>query len=483
MLRLYNTLTRKKEKFIPISDRKVGFYSCGITAYFYPHIGNMRRYVMDDIVKRTMLHDKYYVTHVENITDVGHLVGDANTTDDKMRVEAEKEHKTMKAVAMFYFGIFENDMKLLNIIKPSKMPFASEHVPEMISLIKKLDDKGFLYRLDSGIYFDTSRFKDYGRLTGSDFDTLNAQLKGGARVERVAGIRNITDFAVWRFAEGTDMIWDSPWGRGFPGWHIECSVLSMMELGEHFDVHTGGVDHIAVHHSNEIAQSESATGKKFVNYWVHHEFLTVNGQKMSKSLGNIYTVQHVLERGYSPMALRMFMLSGHYRQILNFTFEAMDNIANTLNGIYSFLERLEEIKGTAKNADSADFRRAISSHKRGFFKALDDDINTPLALAEMHAVINYANARRAVGKLNKAEARHVIRAMLEFDKVLGLNFEAHLKPASKPLEKEVQDLLDEREKARKSRDFKRADEIRKLLKDKYNVALEDTSEGVRWHKD
>ena len=307
MLRLYNTLTRKKEKFIPISDRKVGFYSCGITAYFYPHIGNMRRYVMDDIVKRTMLHDKYYVTHVENITDVGHLVGDANTTDDKMRVEAEKEHKTMKAVAMFYFGIFENDMKLLNIIKPSKMPFASEHVPEMISLIKKLDDKGFLYRLDSGIYFDTSRFKDYGRLTGSDFDTLNAQLKGGARVERVAGIRNITDFAVWRFAEGTDMIWDSPWGRGFPGWHIECSVLSMMELGEHFDVHTGGVDHIAVHHSNEIAQSESATGKKFVNYWVHHEFLTVNGQKMSKSLGNQIDPLAVASE-LSPDALRYYLL-------------------------------------------------------------------------------------------------------------------------------------------------------------------------------
>ncbi len=481
MLRLYNTLTRKIQRFKPINDRRVGIYACGITAYFYPHIGNMRRYIMEDVVKRVLLHDGYAVEHIENVTDVGHLQGDANTTDDKMRVEAEKEHKTMKEVAQFYFSIFEKDMKLLNILIPDKMPFASEHIPEMIALIKALDEKGYLYKTSSGMYFDTSKFKDYGKLTGSNFKKLNEQLKAGARVERVEGIRNITDFAVWRFAEGSDMIWDSPWGRGFPGWHIECSALSMKELGHHFDMHTGGVDHIAVHHSNEIAQSEAATDQKFVNYWVHYEFLTVDGQKMSKSIGNIYTVKQVLDKGYSPMALRMFMISGHYRQILNFTFEGLGNATKTLNGIYSFIERLGEVKHKEKDDDTKEFKKGISNHRRLFFKALDDDINTPQAMAEMHAIISAANARKESGKLNRAEARYVIKAMLSLDDVLGLGFGEHISAKKAPLEKEVREFVNERERARREKNFKKSDEIRNLLKEKYHVVLEDTSEGVRWH--
>lgn len=483
MLRLYNTLTRKKERLKPINDKHVGLYSCGITAYFYPHIGNMRRYIMEDVIKRVMLHDGYAVEHVENVTDVGHLIGDANTTDDKMRVEAEKEHKTMKEIASFYFGIFEKDMERLNVIRPDKMPFASEHIPEMIALIKKLDEKGYLYKIGSGMYFDTSKFKNYGQLAGSDFETLNAQLKGGARVERVEGIRNITDFAVWRFAGGKEMIWNSPWGRGFPGWHLECSALSMKELGEHFDMHTGGVDHIAVHHSNEIAQSEAATGQKFVNYWVHHEFLTVDGQKMAKSIGNIYTVQQVLDKGYSPMALRMFMLSGHYRQILNFTFGALDNTAKTLDGVYSFIERLGEVRNKGKNEDVKEFKKLVNMHKKAFFKAIDDDINTPQALAEMHAVISVTNVRREAGKLNRTEARYVTKAMLAFDEVLGLGFGEHAGVKRAPLERDVKKLVDEREKAREGKEFKRADEIRALLKEKYHVVLEDTEEGVRWRRE
>ncbi len=482
MLKLYNTLTRKKERFKPISDKKVGMYACGITAYYSSHVGNMRKYTMDDVIKRVLLHDGYTVEHVENVTDVGHLAGDANTTDDKMRVSAEKQHKTMKEVADYYFGIFSKESGLLNIIPPGKFVFASEHIDEMLALIKRLDEKGYLYRLNTGMYFDTSKFKEYGRLTGSTFKKLNAQLKAGARVERVEGIRNLTDFAVWRFAEGEDMIWDSPWGRGFPGWHIECSTMSMKYLGEHFDIHTAGVDHIAIHSSNEIAQSESATGQKFVNYWVHHEFLIIDGRKMSKSLGNIYTVQHVIDKGYSPLALRLFYISGHYRQVLNFTFDALKSVENTLNGIYAFMERMSDIKNAAVNADSPEFRKRIGAERRAFFKSLDDDVNTPEALSRMHALISEANRRASSGKLNRSEARTVVKAMLELDDVLGLDL-AKSTGRKAALERGVQNLIDEREIARVAKDFKKADQIRTMLKEKHHIVLEDTPEGVRWHKE
>ncbi|MCL5430198.1 MAG: cysteine--tRNA ligase [Candidatus Marsarchaeota archaeon] len=483
MLHLYNTLTHKKETFRPINGKNVGFYTCGITAYYTAHIGNMRKYTMDDVIKRVLMHNGYSVEHIENVTDVGHLAGDANTTDDKMRVSAETQHKTMKQIAEAYFGMFLKESDYLNIIKPNQFLFASENIQVMFDLIKKLDDKGYLYKIGTGMYYDTSKFKNYGKLTGSTFKQLNEKLKAGATVERVDGIRNITDFAVWRFAEGTDMIWDSPWGRGFPGWHIECSAMSMKALGEHFDVHTGGVDHIAIHHSNEIAQSEAATGQKFVNYWVHHEFLVVNGQKMSKSIGNIYTVQQIIDKGYSPMALRLFYMSGHYRQILNFTFEALTNTENTIKSIYNFLGRLSEAKNKSKNDDTKEFKKKISDHKRMFFKTLDDDINTPMALAEMHAVMNDTNQRESTGKLNSSEAKFVIKTMLSFDSVLGLRFDEHIKSKKEPLDKEIKRLIEEREAARNGRDFKKADDIRNVLKDKYHIIIEDTKEGMRWHKE
>ncbi len=484
MLKLYNTLIRKKMPFKPIHDKLVGLYTCGITAYYSPHIGNMRTYINEDVIRRVIQRNGYSVTHIQNVTDVGHLVSDADTGEDKLRLAAEKEHRTMRSIADFYTKMFTDDMESLNILMPSLMPKPSEHIPEIISLIKRIDEKGFLYKAEDGMYFDTAKFKSYGELTGMTLKELLDNLKAGARVDVVKGKKNITDFVVWRFAHGDEkeMIWDSPWGRGFPGWHIECSALSMKYLGEHFDIHTGGVDHIAIHHTNEIAQSEAATGQKFVNYWMHMNFLVVEGQKMSKSLRNIFTVQDILGRGYNPLAFRLFMMSGHYRQILNFTFEGLDNAVKTLNGMYSFLERLGEVKNTAKNLDTNDFKKAITTHKKLFFKALNDDINTPQSLAEMHAVISETNSRKESGKLNKAEARFVAKVMLTFDEVLGLNFAEHVSAKKEPLAAEIKKLVDERETARKSKDFKKADEIRKLLGEKYHIVLEDTKDGVVWHK-
>jgi cysteinyl-tRNA synthetase len=482
MLKLYNSLTRKKETFRPINkDNHVGLYTCGITAYFSAHIGNMRTYTNQDIIKRLLMHNGYTGVHVENITDVGHLVSDADTGEDKLRLEATKERKSMKEVADFYTEVYLKDRQLLNLIPPDYMPKATDHIKEMLDLLELLDQKGFLYKAENGIYFDTSKFKDYGKLTGMTFKQLNSQQREGARVEKVEGKRNATDFAVWRFAPGgeKEMVWDSKWGMGFPGWHLECSAMSMKYLGKHFDIHCGGIDHLQIHHPNEIAQSEAATGEKFVNYWMHMNFLTVDGNKMSKSLRNIYTMQDIVEKGYSPMALRLFYISGHYRQSLNFTFEALSNTEKTLKGIYSFIERLAEVGNKEENPDTAEFKKKIAGYKKDFFKELNNDINMPAALANLHAVINETNAR---AKLNRKEARAVIKAVLEMDQILGLKMGRHVQ-ANKRLDDDIQKLVNEREAARKNKDFKRSDEIRAMLKGKYRVVLEDTKEGVRWHKE
>lgn len=482
MLKLYNTLTHKKEVFRPIEDRKVRMYACGPTVYYMAHIGNMRKNVYDDLLDRVLRHGGYEVEHIMNLTDVGHLISDADEGEDKLRLEAEKEHKSMHDIADFYTKMIFNDFRLLNIRMPEKTPKASEHIGDMIALIKRLDEKGYLYKAEDGVYFDTSKFKDYGKLTGTRFKELNERLRAGARVDLIKSKRHVTDFAVWRLASPHmhEMVWDSPWGRGFPGWHIECSAMSMKYLGNHFDIHTGAVDLIPIHHTNEIAQSEAATGEKFVNHWVHYEFLVVAEQKMSKSLRNIYTVQEIADKGYNPLSLRLFYLTGHYKQQLNFTFEALTNAENTLKGIYFFLQRLGEVKNKVKNEDSKEFKSKVALHKKAFFKALDDDINMPLALSGMHALISATNVREASGKLNRAEARYVVKAMLELDEVLGLDFEKHTKAKKEPLAVEVEKLIQEREDARKAKDFQRADEIRKILKESYNIVLEDTKDGVKW---
>ncbi len=484
MLRIYNPISRKKEEVTPGHGRTISMYACGPTVYYFAHIGNMRTYSEEDILKRVLIHNGYSVKHIMNITDVGHLVGDGNIGEDKIAMTAKKEGKDAKEIVTFYTDAFFSDLKELNILLPDKTPKATEHIKEMLTMIKNLYNKGFLYKIRTGMYFDTSKFKEYGVLTGMNFNKMNENLIAGARVKREHGIRNTTDFAVWRFLEDGNnwMVWDSEWGRGFPGWHIECSAMSMKYLGETIDIHCGGVDHIPIHHTNEIAQSEAATGKKFVTHWFHVEFLTVNGSKMSKSLGNIYTLEDIKKKGFEPVALRYFLISGHYRQKLNFTFEALESAQRTLEYIFGFVERLtSHMKFSEKsNKKFIDF---ATDAKSKFFKSLDDDLDMPNALSSMHMLIRDANKALDKNALSEEDIAKVLDIMLSFDEILGLGIGKKIvEEKHAPLDKEIEDLINERNALRGIKDFAGSDRIRKLLLDKYKIIVEDTSEGTKWKK-
>lgn len=477
-LRLYNSLTHKKQPFRSIKRGKVGFYTCGPTVYSFAHIGNMRPYIVADLLKRVLIHNGYAVRHVINITDVGHLVSDANLGEDKLRVTAQHERKTVHEIAKFYTDDFMNNMKRLGITMPDAMPKASEHTGIMLGLIDRLYKKGYVYAISTGIYFDTSRFRNYGRLMALTFDDLNNYLISGIRVERAVGTKNTTDFAVWRLSRpsDTEMVWDTKYGKGFPGWHIECSAMSMHYLGEHFDLHSGGIDHLPIHHTNEIAQSESATGKKFVNFWIHNEFLQVDGKKMSKSLGNVYRIEDLLAKGYSAMAYKYFMLSGYYRSQLNFTFEALANAENTLNSIYSFIKRLSDNAENMKQNER--FVRKAEKLKKEFFASLNDDLNTPIALSKLHLLITETNK---LERISKHDSTTVLNILLDFDKVLGLGFAERAK--GEELSTEIKRLIEERERLRKEGRFSEADKIRSDLKADHGIVLEDTESGTVWHKE
>lgn len=454
-------------------------YTCGPTVYNYAHIGNMRAYIVADLLKRVLVYNGYKVRHVMNITDVGHLVSDANLGEDKMRIGAERERKTVYQVAEFYTNTFLNDMKRLNLTMPDVIAPATAHINEMLRLIYKLDEKGYIYKVNTGMYYNTSKFKNYGQLMNLSFEELNNYLIAGARVERAAGIKNITDFAVWRFSHPNekDMVWDTKYGKGFPGWHIECSAMSMKYLGEHFDIHTGGVDHLPIHHTNEIAQSESATGKKFVNFWIHSEYLLINGKKISKSLHNFYTLQNLIDKGYSVNGFKYLILSSYYKSQANFTLDALESAENTLNGIYSFMKRMEEIKDNKES--NKQFIKRINKIKKEFSASVNNDLNTPLALSKLHMIITETNKVYKKG-IGKGDAGKVIEILLEFDKVLGLSFADQAK--KKEIPSEVESLILEREKLRKEKKFFDADKIRATLKERYNVIIEDTEHGTSWHK-
>lgn len=470
MLALYNTLTRKKQNFRPIKGRQVLLYTCGPTVYDYAHIGNLRAFLFYDLLKRVLLFNGLKVRHIMNITDVGHLVSDADSGEDKMEVGAQREHKTAWQVADFYTNAFKEDIKKLNIKDPDLYAKATDHIKDMIDLIQRLEKKGFTYVIDDGVYFDTSKLKDYGRLARLDVKGL----KAGARIE-MGDKRNSTDFALWKFSLGRkrDMEWDSPWGRGFPGWHIECSAMAIKYLGDTIDIHCGGVDHITIHHTNEIAQSEAATGNKFANFWLHNEFMVVDGRKMSKSLGNYYTLKDLVSKGFSPIAFRYLCLSVQYRSQMNFTLDALRDAQNAVQAINDFVFRMGQGKPLIKNKK---IEATLKKTKEDFMSNINDDLNMPAAFASIFRLMKVTNKEIDKGKADKKMLKAVHEFFDEINSILDV-----IEQQDTSLTQEEKKLLELRESFRKQRDFKAADDIRNQLKSK-GIILEDTPDGVRWRR-
>jgi cysteinyl-tRNA synthetase len=462
---LYNTLTRKKEKFTPIKEGSVGIYACGPTVYNYAHIGNMRTYIFEDTLRRIFKHLGYKINYVMNVTDVGHLVSDADDGDDKMEMSAQKEGKSATDIADFYSKAFFRDFNDLNCIMPDIISKATEHIDEMIKLIERLKKNGFTYKISDGIYFDTSKFENYGELAGKKH---MEGLKAGARVEFNEEKRSPSDFALWKFSpkdKKRQMEWPSPWGIGFPGWHIECSAMSMKYLGETFDIHCGGIDHIAVHHTNEIAQTEGATGKKFVNYWLHAEFLVgCENEKMAKSVGNFVTVNTLREKNIDPLSYRYFCYSAQYKKQLEFSWESLRVAEKTLISLRESINRIKEnISCDLKEANKE------SLYYKKFLTAISDNLNIPQALAVLWEVL----------RDNSISPQEKLSFIKDADKIFALDL---LRECTQViLEDEIMEKIQDRENARKAKDFKKSDEIRDELLKK-GIILEDSPKGVKWKK-
>lgn len=484
-LKLYNTMGRKIEDFIPIKENSVGFYGCGPTVYKAAHIGNLRAYVFQDILARSLKFLGYDVKHVMNITDIGHLSDDGDDGEDKMLKSARESGLKVNEIADMYIDLFFKDVDSLNIKRPSVICRATEHISDMIELIKKIEKNGHTYMSEGNLYFDISTFPDYGKLSGVDIETL----KPGARIEVDKNKKNPNDFVLWftksKF-ENQALVWDSPWGTGYPGWHIECSAMSMKYLGEQFDIHTGGIDHVRIHHTNEIAQSEGATGKKWVNYWLHNEFLVMNKGKMSKSEGNFITLEKVIEAGYAPLDYRFLLLGGHYRSQLTFSWEAMETAKNARRNLEQRIAHiLKEIDMPACTGDTAAITRENAramihspeahAYLDNFTRAMEEDISTPRALSVVQNLV----------KDKTVAADEVYTLIVIFDTVLGLNLiEEALsrKPADESdNDEEIERLIAERAAAKQQKNFSKADEIRNLLKEQ-GVIVEDTASGTIWRK-
>ena len=466
---VFNTMGRSLQRFVPLRDHKVGFYGCGPTVYNFAHIGNLRTYVFEDILVRTLRRFGYEVTHVMNITDVGHLSGDDDTGEDKMLKSARERGKTVLEIAKFYTDAFFKDEERLNIVRPSIVCKATEHIGDMIALIQRIEANGYTYFAGGNLYFDVSKFEHYGELAGLKLD----QLKAGARVDVDPNKRNPYDFVLWftksKF-ENQALLWDSPWGKGYPGWHIECSAMSMKYLGEQFDIHAGGVDHIAVHHTNEIAQSEAAIGHRWVNYWMHAEFLVLDKGKMSKSLGNFLTLQTLIDKGYDPLDYRYFCLGGHYRSQLSFSWEGLDQARAARLSLVDKVISLKEMAGAPARLDTLGER--AEQYRSAFDEALSDDLAMPRALAQVWTML----------KDNEIPSAEALALALDMDTVLGLNLAAAKKKESSvdaEMVRWIEERIQARAVAKKARDFAAADAIRNELKAK-RVQLEDRADGTGW---
>ncbi len=460
-LSLYNTMSRKIEPFVPIEEGKAFMYCCGPTVYNYAHIGNLRTYLFEDILRRTLEYNNFAVRHVMNITDVGHLSDDGDEGEDKMVKSAREQNMTIYEIADMYTAAFYEDTDALNILRPTISCKATDHITDMITLIERLEAKGHTYTAGGNVYFSIDTFPRYGEMARLKVDELQA----GARIEVDPNKRNPKDFVLWftqsKFANQA-MVWPSPWGVGYPGWHIECSAMSMKYLGETFDLHCGGIDHIPVHHTNEIAQSEAATGKRWVNYWIHGEFLINETGKLSKSKGEFLTLSFLQERGYHPLDYRYFSLGGHYRSQLVFSWQALDSARSARERL---VKQILALKGEAATPATT-FSELGQGYLDTFIGHLNNDLNTPRALATIWTLL----------KDSKLSAAEKLALLYEADKILGLSLD-EVKEEVVTIPQEVQNLVDQRSEAKAAKEWAKADELRDIV-EKMGFSLKDTSEGT-----
>lgn len=473
-MKLYNTLTNKKQEFAPQETGKVKMYSCGPTVYDYAHIGNLAAFIYADNLRRFLEYKGFEVRQIMNITDVGHLteddLGQADSGEDKMSKAAKREKKSPQDIADFYAKHFFDDVEKLNVKKSAYYPKATAHISQMIKIIETLIKKDLAYEKNGNVFYDVERFKGYGKLSGKKLD----ELKHGARLEDHPDKKHPWDFALWLRAPKEHILkWESPWSVGYPGWHIECSAMSMEYLGQTLDIHTGGEDHIFPHHENEIAQSEGATEKPFSLFWVHNRFLLVDGQKMSKSKGNFYTLKDILDKGYDPMAFRLLVLGSHYRSNLNFTWKALDQARTNLEKIQRFVEKIDEFApaSTKTAAKTEGLSKDYTDYLQRFESAMSDDLNTPLALSVLYEMITEVNKKMAEGEIWKPQIEKVKSVWEKMNSVFGLKFDM----LRDPLPEEIKQLAISRKTARKNKQFHKADKIRDQIEEA-GYSVEDTPE-------
>ena len=456
----YNTLTKSKDEFKPLEGNEVRIYTCGPTVYKDATIGNMKSYIFMDTLRRVLKYNGYTLKHAMNITDVGHLVSDGDDGEDKMVKAAEEEKKTPLEIAAFYTDRFLKDFDRLNIDRPEIICKATDHINDMEEFVQKLIENGYAYETSTAIYFDVSKLDKYGILSGIDVRNQ----KAGARVEIDEEKKNPYDFALWiKAPENHIMKWESPWGLCYPGWHIECSTMSNKYLGETFDIHTGGIDLIPTHHENEIAQSKGRTGKVPAKFWMHCEYLLINGGKMSKSLGNAYLVQDIIDKGYDPLAFKMMCFSSHYRNKLNFTWEALESSQNSLNKLRDGYKK--HVSGNKEIEDSQ-----IEEYRVKFNEAINDDLNIPVAMSVIWEVVK-----------NPIKSKKLAELLLEFDEVLGIDINRENEEKEVELPDEIIELIEQRKIARENKDWALSDKIRDELKEKGYI-VKDTKEGMTVEK-
>ncbi len=458
-MKIYNTLSRKIEEFKPMDQSEVKMYSCGPTVYGYAHIGNLRAYLFMDTLRRTLKYNGYTLKHVMNITDVGHLTSDADEGEDKMLKAAKKEKKDPFEIAEFYMDVFLKDTDKLNIDQPEIIARATKHIDIMEKYVQKIIENGYTYETENTIYFDTSKLDKYGVLSNRNVE----EQKAGARVEFDSEKKNISDFALWiKAPENHLMKWDTFWGKCYPGWHLECSAMSYQYLGEQFDIHTGGIDHIPIHHENEIAQAQGFCGKIPAKFWMHVDFLTIDGGKMSKSLNNLYTLQDLADRGYEPLVYRMFNFTSNYRNKINFTWDTMDSSKVALS-------RLREGFLKHKNGTEMVESEILQDFENRFLEAINDDLNMPVAMSVVWEVVKYPK-----------KSKQLMDLLVKFDQVLGFDLE-HYEPKEEELPEEILELVRQRDEARQNKNWAESDRFRDMLMEKGYI-VKDTKEGTEVKK-